>query len=95
MIPLLGAGQRERQESGQWAEAWAQDQSTWTLRNPHGKANTALSHLLQSLGPPIHDGDTVLTVQFHLVQVVTGPTAHYTSSGGLGEDTVRRRMAMQ
>lgn len=50
---------------GEWAEAWAQDQSTWTLQNPYGEAKSAFSHLLQPLGLPIHDRDALLTIQFN------------------------------
>lgn len=34
---------------GEWAEARAQDQPTWTLRDPHGEAKTTLGHLLQPM----------------------------------------------
>lgn len=52
---------------GEWTEVWAQDQPTWTLQNSHGEAKSALSHLLQPLGPPSHDHDALLTIQFSLV----------------------------
>ena len=51
LLPALGRKVDKR------AEAWAQDQPTWTLKNPHREAKPALGHLLQPLGPPIHDAD--------------------------------------
>lgn len=75
---------------GEWAEARAQDQSTWTLRDPHGEAKTTLGHLLQPLEPPTHDRDALLTIQFNLVQGASSPLRTTNSraqwaGGGHGE----------
>lgn len=56
----------------------AQDQPTWSFWDPHQEAKTALSHLLQPLGPPIHDHDALLTVQINLVQAALCPPGHHT-----------------
>lgn len=63
---------------GEWAVTQAQDQPTWTLWDPHQEAKTALGHLLQPLGPPIHDHDALLTIQINLVQAALGPPGHHT-----------------
>ena len=55
----------------------AQDQPTWTLWDPHQEAKTALGHLLQPLGPPIHDRDALLTIQFNLIQAALGLPGHH------------------
>lgn len=63
---------------GEWAVTQAQDQPTWTLWDPHQEAKTALGHLLQPLGPPIHDHDALLTIHINLVQAALGPPGHHT-----------------
>ena len=65
------------QGGGKWAVTEAQDQPTWTLWDPHQEAKTALGHLLQPLGPPIHDRDALLTIQFNLIQAALGPPGHH------------------
>lgn len=68
----------------------------WTLQNSQGEAKTALSHLLQSLGPPSHDRDALLTIQFRLVSGPWGPGAHHErrGKGGWGKDTVILLLSM-
>ena len=74
----------------------AQDQPTWTFWDPHQEAKTALGHLLQPLGPPIHDHDALLTVQINLVQAALGPPAPGTTYSmtptGQGEDSMTTAM---
>lgn len=52
---------------GECTEVWAWDQSTETLQNPQG-SSPAFGHLLQPLGPLVHDRDVLLTIQFSSVQ---------------------------
>lgn len=78
------------QEAGRVGRGLGSGPTYWTLQNSQGEAKTALSHLLQPLGPPSHDRNALLTIQFRLVSRPWGPGAHHEwhGAGGWGKNTV-------